>query len=224
MQVLMIEDDRDLAALASDYLQLEAIQCDHAYSGTAGLNLAVQHYYDLILLDVMLPHMDGLTVCEKLREQGIDTPVLMLTARDTLEDKLAGFRAGSDDYLVKPFALEELVVRIHSVAKRRQKTKPQIIIGDLVIDLQQHNISRAGQSIHPSPMGWKIIEALAKASPEAVSRKRLEESLWAYGERPETNSLKMHLYKLRKQLNRPFEQPVLHSIIGEGVALRSEHE
>lgn len=112
LQVLLVEDDRDLAASVADYLVLEQISVDHAYNGQAGLTLALENSYDVLLLDLMLPRIDGLTLCEKLRQQGIDTPVLMLTARDTLDDKVAGFGAGTDDYLVKPFALEELTVRI----------------------------------------------------------------------------------------------------------------
>lgn len=224
VQVLMIEDDRDLAAFMTDYLQLEGIHCDHAYTGTSGLRLATQHYYSLILLDVMLPYMDGLTVCEKLREQGVDTPVLMLTARDTLQDKLAGFQAGSDDYLVKPFALEELAMRIHSLAKRRLKHQPRTVLGDLVIDWQQHTVSRAQQPIALTPTGWKIISLLVKASPHPVAKHILEQNLWGESEQPETNSLKVHLYKLRKQLNRPFEKDILHNVVGKGVALRVDYE
>ena len=126
VQVLLVEDDRDLAASVADYLALEKICVDHAYNGQAGLQLVTSNRYDVLLLDLMLPQIDGLRLCEKLRQQGIDIPVLMLTARDTLDDKVAGFRAGTDDYLVKPFAMEELIMRVRALAKRRsgQVRKP----------------------------------------------------------------------------------------------------
>lgn len=158
LQVLLVEDDRDLAASVADYLALEHISVDHAYNGQAGLNLAKQNHYDVLLLDLMLPRMDGLSVCEQLRSAGVDTPILMLTARDTLEDKIAGFDAGTDDYLVKPFAMEELVIRVRALAKRRSGQVQKLSVADLTMDLDARTITRAGQNVKLPPvvgLSWK---------------------------------------------------------------------
>lgn len=222
MHVLLVEDNRDLAASVADYLMLEDIQCDHAYSGTAGLNLASQHYYDVILLDLMLPQKDGITVCEELRQQGIDTPILMLTARDTLEDKGKGFRAGTDDYLVKPFDLEELVMRIHALAKRRSGQVRQLSVAGVHMDLDSKTATRNEQVLSLTPTCWVILETLMRAAPNVVSRTALEKAIWPDDEQPDSNTLKVHLYKLRKQLDRPFETSLLQTISGHGFALREE--
>lgn len=116
--LLLVEDDVDLASTIIDYLALEKIYCDHASNGMLAMELLQQHQFDVVILDINMPHMDGINVCKKMREFGLTTPVLMLTARDTLEDKLAGFNAGTDDYLVKPFAMLELIARIQVLAKR----------------------------------------------------------------------------------------------------------
>jgi DNA-binding response OmpR family regulator len=135
--LLLVEDDLDLAIAVIEYLELEDILCDHAANGNAGLNLILHHHFDAVILDLHLPKMNGLQVCEPLRLQGIDVPVLMLTARDTLDDKLNGFAKGADDYLVKPFAMEELIVRIRVLARRRSGQVRRLSVGDLVLDLQQ---------------------------------------------------------------------------------------
>ncbi|WP_421870628.1 response regulator transcription factor [Motiliproteus sp.] len=219
MQVLLVEDDRDLAASVADYLALEQIQVDHAYNGPAGLTLATENIYDVLLLDLMLPRMDGLTLCEKLRAQGVDTPVLMLTARDTLDDKLAGFEAGTDDYLVKPFAMEELIVRLRALAKRRSGQVRKLQVADLKLELETRIASRAGQPLKLTPSGWILLEALVRASPAVVSRRQLEQLLWP-DTLPDSNSLKVHLHHLRKQVDKPFERPLIHTLPGQGVLLK----
>ena len=221
LQVLLVEDDRDLAASVSDYLALEKISVDHAYHGQAGLTLASKHHYDVLLLDLMLPRMDGLTLCEKLREQGIDTPVLMLTARDTLDDKVAGFRAGTDDYLVKPFAMEELIVRIQALAKRRSGQIRKLQVADLALDLNTRQAERDGHTLKLTPSAWTVLETLMRASPAVVSRQELEHSVWP-DEVPDTNSLKVHMYNLRQQVDKPFESNLIHTLSGRGFVLKEE--
>ena len=151
LQVLLVEDDIDLAASIGEYLALKGISVKHADNGLDGLNLASKHSYDAILLDLMLPQIDGLTLCRHLRSQGIGTPVMMLTARDTLDDKLEGFNAGGDDYLTKPFALEELCIRIQALAKWHSGQMQKIQIGDLILNLDQRIAKRGErtQSSHP---------------------------------------------------------------------------
>lgn len=223
VMVLLVEDDRDLAASVADYLLLEQIQCDHAYNGQAGLTLASENHYDVILLDLMLPRMDGLTVCEKLRQQGVDIPILMLTARDSLDDKVAGFNAGTDDYLVKPFALEELVVRVQALSKRRSGQSLKLSVADLEMDLNRQTATRAGQPLKLTPTSWTLLEVMMRASPAPVSRQVLEDTLWPDGI-PDTNSLKVHMYNLRQQVDRPFGSPLVHTLPGRGFVIRAQDE
>ena len=218
LQVLLVEDDRDLAASVADYLALEQISVDHAYNGQAGLTLALENSYDVLLLDLMLPRIDGLTLCEKLRQQGIDTPVLMLTARDTLDDKVAGFGAGTDDYLVKPFALEELTVRIQALAKRRSGQMKKLQRADLILELDSKVATRDGQTIKLTPSEWVLLETLLRASPAIVSKQQLERALWP-DDLPDTNSLKVHMYHLRQQVDKPFSNPLIHTIKGQGFVI-----
>nr|WP_211224870.1 response regulator transcription factor [Neptunomonas japonica] len=220
MQVLLVEDDRDLAASVADYLLLEKISVDHAYNGQAGLTLVLENSYDVLLLDLMLPRMNGLTLCEKLRQQGIDTPVLMLTARDTLDDKIAGFSAGTDDYLVKPFALEELIVRIQALAKRRSGQVRKLQTAGLTLELDTKTATRDGQSIKLTPSEWTLLETLLRASPAIVSRQELEHVLWP-NDLPDTNSLKVHMYHLRQQVDKPFSKPLIHTVKGQGFVINN---
>lgn len=217
--VLLIEDDLDLAQTVIDYLQLEAIQCDHASNGAAGLILMQQQHYDVVLLDLNLPRLDGLTVCEQLRAAGSDIPVLMLTARDQLVDKQAGFAAGADDYLVKPFALEELVLRIEALSKRRSGQMQKLNYAGIEMQLQQRKVVREGHSLKLSPTGWQLLEVLMRHAPNVVSRQKLQQAVW--GEAlPDSNSLKVHMHHLRKAVDGPFEQRLIHTIAGHGFVLR----
>lgn len=223
LSVLLIEDDLDLAQTVVDYLQLEAIHCDHASNGAAGLTLLVQNDYDVLLLDLNLPRIDGLTVCERLRADGKDIPVLMLTARDQLADKQAGFAAGTDDYLVKPFALEELVLRIQALAKRRSGQVQKLQLADLTMDLAAHEVSRDGQIIKLSPIGWQLLEVLLRHAPDVVSRQKLQMAVWG-DELPDSNSLKVHMHHLRKAVDGPFKTAMVQTIAGHGFAVRVSDE
>lgn len=217
--VLLIEDDMDLAATVADFLSLKNIECDHAYNGRAGLDAALAGGFDLILLDINLPRIDGLDVCEALRRNDVTAPVLMMTARDTVSDKVAGFDAGADDYLVKPFAFEELEVRIRALVRRSQRQSSKMTVGDLEIDTESRTAKRAGRGLNLSPTGWMLLEYLARNSPKVISREQLERLIWD-GEAPQSDSLKVHLYKLRRQVQRPFETPLLHTVRGVGTSLR----
>jgi len=223
LNLLLVEDDLDLAIAVVDYLELEGIQCDHAANGLTGLNMITTNNYQAIILDLNLPKMDGLTVCKKMREQGIDTPVLMLTARDTLGDKLVGFDSGTDDYLVKPFAMEELIVRMQVLAHRRSGQVKRLTLSDLELDLQQKQAYRDQRLLKLSPTTWKILETLMRATPNPVSREKLMQAVWG-DEQPDSNSLKVHIYNLRKQLDVDGLQPLLHTIPSIGFALRTSAE
>ncbi|WP_421782443.1 response regulator transcription factor [Kiloniella litopenaei] len=219
IMVLLIEDDMDIAGTVSDYLELEGVECEHAFDGIRGFELAQQSNYDVILLDVMLPFRDGINICKELRANSVDTPILMFTARDTLEDKLQGFQAGADDYLVKPFAMEELLMRTRVLSRRRSGEFKKFNLLDLSIDFDKRVVTRAGKDIKVSPTGWTILEVLSQNSPKLVSRSRLEMALWQ-GQPPDTNALKTHLYKLRQRIDKPFQHNLIHTVAGQGVALR----
>ncbi len=223
IDVLLVEDDIDLANTIIDYLKLEDIDCDHASNGVAGLTLAQQHNYDAILLDINLPKMNGLSVCENLRKDGIDTPVLMLTARDSLDDKLAGFQSGTDDYLVKPFALPELVARCQALSKRRSGQIQKLTFADLTLHLESKEAVRNGQVIKLTPTGWKLLETLLRAFPKVLSREELEQAVWG-DERPDSNSFKVHLHNLRKAVDENHSHPLIKTITGHGFTLNDRVE
>ena len=220
LKLLLVEDDLDLAQTLIQYLELEGIACDHASNGVAGLNLSRSNHYDLLLLDINLPRMNGLTLCQTLRNEGFDTPVLMLTARSQLEDKLEGFRAGSDDYLVKPFELQELVARIGALSRRRSGESRILRCADLEMNLGERSVRRGGQLLKLSPTGWQLLEQLLRASPAPVSREVLMDAVWGE-EHPDSNSLKVHIHNLRKVIDTPFAQPLLHTVNGVGFALHA---
>lgn len=221
LQLLLVEDDIDLATAIIDYLELEDIQCDHAANGLSGYHLIESNRYDVVVLDLNLPKMNGLEVCEKIRSQGIDVPILMLTARDTLDDKLNGFSKGADDYLIKPFAMEELIVRAEVLSKRRSGQVRKLKVEDLELDLQEKNATRSGQVIKLSPIGIKLLECLLRESPTPVSRDKLMQSVWG-DEQPDSNSLKVHMFNLRKAVDGNFEDKLIHTITGHGFALKRE--
>ncbi len=221
LHVLLVEDDLDLAASLVEYLELEHITCDHASNGLHGVELARRNNYDVLLLDIMLPRLDGFGVCEAIRREGLDVPVLMLTARDTLDDKIAGFTAGTDDYLVKPFALKELLFRVKALAKRRSSQPRKYVVADLEIDTETRKAHRHGILLSLAPKEWSLLEYLAKASPGVAQREEMMRAVWGE-DLPETNALKVHMHKLRQKVDRPFDIPLIHTVPGVGFALRVE--
>ncbi|ABC30840.1 Response regulator consisting of a CheY-like receiver domain and a winged-helix DNA-binding domain [Hahella chejuensis KCTC 2396] len=227
LRVLLVEDDIDLATTVLDYLALENMSCDHAANGVAGINLARANAYDVMLLDINMPRMNGLAMCRKLREEGVDTPVLMLTARDTLDDKVEGFRAGTDDYLVKPFAFAELIVRLQALSRRRSGQARLLTVGPLQMDLDQRQVRREGKPLMLTPTGWQLLEKLMRHSPGVVSKSDLEQVLWPDSP-PDSNAFKVHLYKLRMAVDKPFASALIHTVPGQGVrcgeAERSEED
>ena len=218
MLILFVEDNRDLAESVLEYLALEGFDCDYAAEGNLALQLILKNRYDAIVLDVNIPHVDGLTLCQRLREASIATPCLLLTARDSLDDKLRGFACGADDYLVKPFAMAELVVRLHALCRRHQHTHT-LKIDDLILDLATHQASRGGKRLTLSAKEWVLLLALARKSPEVMSREQLEDLLWPNGA-PSKDALKMMLYRLRQEVDAKDAPPLLHTLRGVGTALR----
>lgn len=220
MRILVIEDNRDILANVLDYLQLKGFSVDCAQDGLSGLHLATTAHYDLIVLDIMLPGIDGYQICKRLREDArSEVPILMLTARDALEDRLTGLRAGADDYLIKPFALSELVARIEAILRRSQGgRKRQLKVADLVYDLDTLDITRAGQPLKLNPLAMKLLAILMQKSPAVVRREALEEALWGDNS-PDSDSLRSHIHQLRQIIDKPFATPLLHTLHGVGYRL-----
>ena len=218
-RILIVEDHRDIAEMMYDYFERRNYELDYASDGRMGFNLASQNDYDVILLDLMLPEMDGLDVCGRLRQESkVYTPIIMLTARDTLEDKIRGLEIGADDYLVKPFEILELEARIKALMRRRGQIAQQEIleVGDLRLDTGTLEVKRAEQSIYVSPIGLKILTILMKESPKVVSRSQLEHEIWG-DILPDSDTLRSHMYNLRKQIDKPFDdEPLLQTIQSRG--------
>lgn len=217
MRILIIEDNADISASIYDYLENRGHVMDAAPDGVTGLHFAVTNDYDVIILDLGLPGMDGLDVCRRLRKDArLGTPVLMLTARDALEHKLAGFGSGADDYLVKPFALEELAARVQVLYERRRRTAGEALrVADLFLDESQHRVSRNGKSITLNPIGFKILAFLMSESHRVVSRNEIEQVVWG-DDPPDSDALRTHLSNLRNAIDRPFDKHLLHTIRGVG--------
>ena len=220
MRLLVVEDNKDILANLADYLALKGYEVDCAQDGLTGLHLAATQRYDLIVLDVMLPGMDGYTLCGRLRGgERRETPVIMLTARDALDDRLQGFRAGADDYLTKPFALPELAARIEAVLKRTRGGGRRLLkVADLAYDLDTLEVMRAGKTLRVGPIGLKLLAILMQKSPALVPREMLENELWG-DTPPDSDSLRSHIHALRQQIDKPFPSPLLQTVHGVGYRL-----
>ncbi|QMV14861.1 response regulator transcription factor [Vibrio spartinae] len=223
LKVLLVEDDLDLATAIIDYMALEDIEADYAADGQIGYNLITSHTYDVIVLDLNLPKIEGLIVCERVRSQGIQVPILMLTAKDTLDDKLRGFSKGADDYLVKPFEMEELIARVKVLSKRKSGQVSKLVVEDLELDLAVKEVRRDGELLKLSPIATKILEILMRESPSTVSRERLIQTVWG-SEQPDSNSLKVHIFNLRKQVNKEGGKPLIHTIPSFGFAIKAAED
>ena len=221
----MVEDNRDILANLADYLALKGYEVDCAQDGLSGLHLAATNHYDLIVLDVMLPGMDGYALCQRLREgERRDTPVIMLTARDALDDRLQGFRIGADDYVTKPFALPELAARIEAVLKRTRAGGRRLLqVADLSYDLDTLEVTRAGQPLKIGPIGLKLLAVLMQKSPAVATREALEAALWGDAP-PDSDSLRSHIHSLRQQIDKPFPKPLLHTVHGVGFRLAEQEK
>lgn len=220
MLVLLVEDNRLLSNNIIQYLELSGIECDYAFNLAQADMLISQQQFDAIILDLNLPDGDGIDACERWKAQCFTSPIIMLTARSSLNERLAGFAVGADDYLIKPFAMEELVARLRVVAQRRPAPQ-RLIIGDLEIDFANHMVYRQGQLLALSKTGWQILALLARRSPETVSREEIERMLWP-DSAPDSDSLRSHIHLLRRVIDRPFERQILHTIRGVGLSLRDD--
>lgn len=224
-RLLIVEDNHSLVANLFEYFEARGYVLDAAPDGLTGLHLAVTHDYDAIVLDWMLPRLSGPELAAKLRlEAGKQTPIIMLTARDELADKLAGFKAGADDYLTKPFELPELEVRIEALMQRCAGASRQarlLSVDDVSLDLATLDVTRGGKLIKVYPACRKLLEVLLRASPAVVPRERLEAALWGDAP-PDADLLRSHMYELRRALDGPFAVKLLHTVPKVGYRLGRE--
>lgn len=223
MRILIVEDARAIAESISEYFTLFGYVCDFAYDGLSGLQLAMKNSYDIYILDISMPQMNGLDLCKALRKSSSKIPgIIFLTARDTLEDKLIGFSSGGDDYLVKPFKLEELKARIEAIYQRCSGASVKLLqVDSLQLNLDTCEVTREGKPITLTKNCYKLLMVLMKHSPAVVSRETLTYELWA-DEFPDSDSLKSHIYRLRQEIDKPFSVPLIHTVQGHGFRMAAK--
>ena len=226
MRILIVEDNPDISANLSTYLEPRGHVVDFAASGYRGLALAAENPYDVFVIDVGLPGLDGLALCRRIRtELQKATPILMLTARDTVADKVAGFESGTDDYLVKPFSLVELEVRLKALVRRARGDGPEPVlrVGDLSFNVQTYEARCAGQWLTLTKTGYRLLACLMRESPKVVTRETLEAEIWG-DDRPDSDALRTHIHALRQALDKAGAASMLKTVQGIGYRLVAEHD
>ena len=223
MRVLVVEDDLETASYIAKGLNESGHGVDVSHDGKDGLFMGLEQSYDAIVVDRMLPGLDGLSVIQTLRSAKNQTPVLILSALGEVDDRVEGLRAGGDDYLVKPFAFAELLARLEALIRRGdvQTTETTLRVGDLEMDLLSRVVKRAGRVIELQPREFRLLECLMRHSGQVVTRTMLLESVWNYHFDPQTNIIDVHVSRLRGKIDKSFEQPLLHTIRGAGYSLRA---
>ncbi len=224
MNVLIIEDNQDIAASIYDYLEALGYTVDAAGDGVTGLHLALTNDYDVVVLDLGLPVIDGMDLCRRLRQDARRlVPVIMLTARDSLENKLEGFKSGADDYLIKPFALKELAARVKVLSERISRAPAsQLQIGDLSLNVETHEVSRSGKHINLNPTLFRLLTFLMQNPYRVINREELEYAVWQDCP-PDSDALRTHLSNLRQVIDKPFGHPLIHTVRGFGYKLTDKN-
>jgi len=223
MRLLIVEDERDLAEIIKQGLEEEGYAVDMAHDGEEGLYMAENFPVDAIILDIMLPVMDGLTILAKLRKKGITTPVILLTARDALLDKIKGLDTGADDYLTKPFDFSELSARVRSLLRRKGEVKEALIrVDDLEINTANHEVKRAGNAIALSAREYALLEFLAYRKNSVVSRTDIVEHIYNEDADMDSNVVDVYINYLRKKIDRDFEKKLIHTVRGAGYMIKED--
>lgn len=221
IHILIVDDNRDLQNNLREFFELQGFAAEGCDTGVDALDRIRRGTFDLIVLDVGLPGVDGLSICRTLREEGFGVPVLMLSARKTIDDRVAGLENGADDYLAKPFSLRELKARVEALLRRTRSLQTTLRVGDLELDVAQHRVLRAGKTLKLTPMAERILIELMRASPAVVERRHLEERVWG-GAVPNSDSLRVNLYLLRQVVDKPFATPLIHTHAGVGWSISTE--
>ena len=223
MRVLIIEDDPKLASFIVKGLKQEGFAADHADNGQDGLHMILTEPYDAAVIDIMLPGLDGLSIIEKMREQGHGTPVIILSAKADVSDRVKGLQAGSDDYLVKPFAFAELAARLHALIRRSSgSVEPtRLTVADLSMDFLKREVARAGVKIDLQPREFSLLEYLMRNAERVVSKTMILEHVWDYNFDPQTNVVDVLVSRLRSKIDRDFEKKMIHTLRGVGYVLKA---
>jgi two-component system, OmpR family, response regulator len=227
VQLLLIEDDQEAAQFVLKGLRESGYRVDHAADGRDGLFRATEGNYDLIITDRMLPHLDGLQLVKFLREQGRRTPVLVLSALGTVDDRVLGLKSGGDDYLTKPFAFSELLARVEALLRRSstaESAPTRLKVADLEMDLLSRRVSRAGRAIELTAREFKLLEFLLRHAGHVVTRTMLLEGVWDLQFDPQTNLIDVHMSRLRQAVDRGFAKPLIHTVRGAGYVIRDEDQ
>jgi two-component system, OmpR family, response regulator len=222
MRVLVIEDDRETAQFLQRSLKESGHAADIAEDGETGLGMARDGGYDVLIVDRMLPHREGLLVVQALRAEGARTPVLILSALGEVDDRVKGLRAGGDDYLTKPYAYTELLARIEALVRRPapEEQATRYTVADLTLDRLSHKVTRAGEQIQLQPREFRLLEYLMKHAGQVVTRTMLLENVWDYHFDPQTNVIDVHISRLRGKIDKEFGKPLLHTVRGAGYMIR----
>ncbi len=223
MRILVVEDEKKVASFIKKGLEEEYYVVDTALDGREGLKLAESEEYDLIIMDIMLPLIDGITLLKEIRKKEIAVPILMLTVKDSIKDKVEGLDSGADDYLTKPFAFEELLARIRVLLRRNEKLKStKLKVGDLILDLQSHRVSRNNHEIVLTPKEYSILEYLMRNANKVVSRTKLIEHVYDYHFDTETNIIDVYINKVRTKVDTNFDKILIHTIRGIGYIIKDD--
>jgi DNA-binding response OmpR family regulator len=222
MHVLVVEDESRLTKLIKRALEQERHVVDVAYDGATAYSMATDTTYDLIVLDVMLPEMDGLEVCRELRQEGVDSRILMLTAKGTTEDRVSGLDAGADDYLVKPFSFAELLARIRALSRRevQPEMEQELTVGDLVLDLGRHEARRDGKSIELTAKEFSLLEYMMRNNGRVLTRSQILDHVWGYDFESMTNVVDIYVHYLRNKIDKGFGKPLIRTVRGVGYGLK----
>jgi len=224
VRVLLIEDDAEAAKYLAKGLGESGYVVDHAADGPTGLSQATHETYDVMIVDRMLPGMDGLSLVEVLRKNGDTTPVLFLSAKDRVSDRVDGLKAGGDDYLTKPFAFAELLARLEALLRRGPSSAGETVlrVADLEMDLVSHKVARAGEPVDLQPREFRVLEYLMRHEGQVVTRTMLLENVWDYNFDPQTNVIDVHISRLRQKIDKGHERQLLHTVRGAGYRLSPE--
>lgn len=224
MRILLVEDDTESATYLVKGLTESGHAVEHAADGDKGLQLAIGNAYDSMIIDRMLPKRDGLSLIEELRKSGNNTPVLILSALDDVDERVTGLKAGGDDYLTKPYSLSELTARLQALSRRAQSgTSGTVLrVGDLSLDLIKHKVTRGGENINLQPREFRLLEYLMQHTGQVVTRSMLLENVWDYHFDPQTNVIDVQISRLRSKIDKDFDSPLLHTVRGAGYKLQEE--
>ncbi|HKI48576.1 MAG TPA: response regulator transcription factor [Desulfobacteria bacterium] len=222
MRILIVEDEKKVAGFIKKGLEEETYAVDVAYDGEEGFHLAAMNQYDMIILDLMLPKMDGLEVLTRLRDKKVSTPILLLTAKDAVDDKVTGLNKGADDYLTKPFAFSELLARIRSLLRRGQsETQTELKVGDLILDMVSHKVSREGEEIELTGKEYSLLEYFMRNEGKVLTRTMIAEHVWDYNFDTFTNVIDVYVNHLRKKIDKKYPAKLLHTLRGVGYVMRT---